>query len=109
MQKELAAAKAKVDARKQAARVDFAEWLKTAKAEDFAGKIPTTGLMFHAPLKEGKGKSIATIVNGKDRTIEFDGGYDWAALKNDKTHPAFTIRTGKAIELKEVRRLGRSS
>ncbi len=100
--KEAAAAKAKVEARKKAARDDFAAWLKTAKAEDFAGKIPTQGLVFHAPLKEGKGKSIATIVNGKDRPIEFDGGYDWAALKNDKAHPAFTIRAGKSIDLKDV-------
>jgi hypothetical protein len=100
--KELAASKAKVDARKQAARKDFAAWLKTAKAEDFAGKMPTQGLAFHAPLKEGKGKAFEAIVGGKEQKVEFNGGYDWVALKNDKAHPAFTIKTGNAIEFKDV-------
>jgi len=100
--KELAAAKEKVETRKKAARSDFDTWLKTAKAEDFAGKIPTQGLVFHAPLKEGKGKTIEAIVNGKDQTANLEDGYTWNALKNDKTHPAFTIKAGKAIEFKDV-------
>src|SRR5215211_6637253 len=37
--KDMAAAKAKLDARKVEAKTDFAQWLKTAKPEDFANKI----------------------------------------------------------------------
>ncbi|VTT97524.1 hypothetical protein : Uncharacterized protein OS=Singulisphaera acidiphila (strain ATCC BAA-1392 / DSM 18658 / VKM B-2454 / MOB10) GN=Sinac_0947 PE=4 SV=1: PSCyt1: PSCyt2: Laminin_G_3: PSD1 [Gemmataceae bacterium] len=100
--KEAAAAKAKVDARKKAAQVDFKEWLLTAKAEDFAGKIPTAGLVFHAPLKEGKGKAFAVTVSGKEQQAKFDGGYEWAAVKGDKAHPAFTVKPGNAVEFKDV-------
>ena len=38
--KELTAAKTKLDARKGAAKDDFAAWLKTAKPEDFANYPP---------------------------------------------------------------------
>jgi mono/diheme cytochrome c family protein len=99
--KELAAAKAKVDARKAAAKTPFAEWLKTAKPEDFEKQIPTQGLAFHAPLTEGKGKELAVEIAGKDTKLTFDDGYAWGTAK-DKSK-AFTIQpTGKAIELKDV-------
>ncbi len=100
--KEMAAAKAKVDARKEAARTDFAAWLKTAKAEDFAGKVPTQGLTFHAPLKEGKGDGIAFNVNGKGSKAKLPTGYDWSAIRADKTKGAFTIHPGNALEFKDV-------
>ncbi|WP_439621590.1 DUF1553 domain-containing protein [Gemmata sp.] len=106
--KEAAAAKAKVDARKKAAKDDFAAWLKTAKAEDFAGKIPTAGLVFHAPLKEGKGKAFTATVSGKEQEVKFDGGYEWAAVKGDKAHPAFTVKPGTAVEFKDVGDFDRS-
>ncbi|HEY1191580.1 MAG TPA: DUF1553 domain-containing protein [Gemmata sp.] len=98
---EMAAAKAKVDARKSAARANFAEWLKTAKAEDFAGKIPTQGLVFHAPLKEGKGKEIAVRIGDKEQKATFEAGYAWANGKDKRL--AFTIQNGtKALEFKDV-------
>lgn len=98
--RELAAAKAKVDARKAAAKGNFAEWLKTAKAADFEGKVPTQGLVFHAPLKEGQGKEVAVKVGEKETKVAFDGGYTWANGKDKKN--AFTIQPGKAIEFKDV-------
>ncbi len=100
--KDVAAAKAKVDARKAAARDEFAKWLKTAAPEDFAAKAPAQGLVFHAPLKEGKGDALAVTVAGKAREVKFDAGYDWSANKPDKTKGAFTIQAGKAIELADV-------
>ncbi len=100
--KDMAAAKAKVDERKAAAREEFATWLKTAKPEDFAAKAPTQGLVFHAPLKEGKGDTLALTVADKTRDVKFDAGYDWSASRADKTKGAFTILAGKAIELKDV-------
>ncbi|MFM8274025.1 MAG: DUF1553 domain-containing protein, partial [Gemmata sp.] len=102
IQKELAAARAKQDERKTAARAEFAKWLSSAKAEDFGAKAPTQGLAFHAPLKEGKGGSLTVNVAGKEREVKFDGGYDWSANKPDKTKGAFTILPGKAIELRDV-------
>ena len=100
--KDVAAVKAKVDARKVAARDTFTAWMKTAKAEDFAAKAPTQGLVFHSPLKEGKGDTLALTVAGKPREVKFAGGYDWSANRADKTKGAFTILPGKAIELKDV-------
>ncbi|MDY3553323.1 DUF1553 domain-containing protein [Gemmata sp. JC717] len=104
--KELAAARAKLDARKVAAKAPFAEWLRSAKAADFEGKPPTQGLVFHAPLKEGKGKEIAVTVGEKPRTVPFDAGYAWANGKDKKS--AFTIQPGKAIEFKDVGDFDRS-
>ena len=48
--KDVAAVKSKTEARKQAARADFNKWLSTVKADDIAGKVPTAGLVLHAPL-----------------------------------------------------------
>lgn len=101
LQKELAGAKQKVDARKAAARAEFAKWLKTADPADFEGKVPTQGLVLHAPLNEGKGKELAATVNGKERKLSFTDGYTWGTAK-DKSK-AFTIQpTGGTIELKDV-------
>jgi hypothetical protein len=98
---EIAAAKAKVDTRKAAAKGEFAKWLKAVKPEDFAGKAPTQGLVFHAPLKEAKGKAVALTVNGKEQETKFDNGYDWSINRMDKGK-AFTIRSGDTITLKDV-------
>jgi Protein of unknown function (DUF1553)/Protein of unknown function (DUF1549)/Concanavalin A-like lectin/glucanases superfamily/Planctomycete cytochrome C len=100
--KEIVAAKTKMDARREAAHADFTGWLKTAKAEDFIGKIPTQGLVFHAPLKEGKGDGIAFNVNGQGQKIKLPTGYDWSAARPDKTKGAFTIQAGNSIDLKDV-------
>ena len=99
---EVAAAKEAVHARKAAARANFAAWLKTATPDEFAAQVPTQGLVFHAPLKEGKGSATTVSVDGKDREVKFDGGYDWAGARADKTKGAFTVRAGSAIELKDV-------
>jgi mono/diheme cytochrome c family protein len=102
--KELAAARGRLDARKEAARDDFAEWLKTADPADLAGKVPTEGLVLHAPLSEGAGKISKMVVGGKERTAKWASGYDWTtarADKEDKTK-AFTVRSGPSVELADV-------
>lgn len=99
--KELATARAKVDARKASAKADFAAWLKTADPAEYANKVPTSGLVFHAPLMEEKGQSVATVVSGKNRTVKFENGYDWSIARSDKKK-AFTIRSGDALAFKEV-------
>ncbi|MBY0457714.1 MAG: DUF1553 domain-containing protein, partial [Gemmataceae bacterium] len=99
--KEVAAAKAKVDARKRAARDAFATWLKDADPAAFADKAPTQGLVFHAPLTEGQGKAFAVKVGGKEETFTFEDGFSWGAAK-DKSK-VFTIQAaGKGPEFKDV-------
>jgi mono/diheme cytochrome c family protein len=101
---ELAAAKTKVDARKGAAKGDFATWLETAKAEDYGKQAPTAGLVFHAPLKEVAGKVIAITINGKAEQAKFGVGYDFAVAKADKVDKdkAFTIRPGDKLSFPTV-------
>jgi hypothetical protein len=102
--KELKTAKDRVDGRKEEARADFAKWLATAKAEDFAAKAPTQGLAFHAPLKEGgKGEGVAFTIHGKGGKTTLPEGYNWSASRPDKTRGAFTIQNGiAALEFKTV-------
>ena len=83
--KEMAAAKTKMDARKEAAHADFTGWLKTAKAEDFIGKIPYARAGLLRALKEGKGDGIAFNINGRGQKIKLPTGYDWSAARPDKT------------------------
>ncbi|HXD85265.1 MAG TPA: DUF1553 domain-containing protein [Urbifossiella sp.] len=98
---EIAAAQAKQNARKTSAKADHEKWLTSVKPEQYAAKQPTEGLVFQAPLEEGKGKSTTVKVAGKERVVKFDKGYDWSASRPDKTK-AFVIRAGDAIELKDV-------
>jgi hypothetical protein len=101
LEQSIAATTKLVGARKTAAKSDFTKWLSTAKPEDFANKIPTDHLVFHAPLKEDKGNVIKLQVNGKPVEKKFDKGYDWSVNRSDK-QKAFTIRAGDAIEFPEV-------
>ena len=98
--KDVAAAKVKLDARKTEAKPDFAAWAKTVKPADLAGKIPTEGLVFHAPLNEESGQSIAATIAGKSEKIAFKEGYNWAMSRAGKK--AFTTQTGPSIELPAV-------
>ena len=100
--KEIATAKEKVDARKGEARADFHRRLATAKAEDFAAKVPTQGLAFHAPLKEGRGDAIAFNVNGRGGKVKLPSGHDFSANRPDKTKGAFAIKPGEALAIKDV-------
>jgi hypothetical protein len=100
--KELEAAKAKVDARKAAARADFTAWTKTAKPEDFEPRPPSEGLAFHAPLKETGSEGIAVNVNGRGRLVKLTPGYDWNGTRQDKSKGAFTIRPGAPIAFNDV-------
>ncbi len=98
--KEVAAAKTKLDARKTEAKADFTSWAKTVKPAEFAGKIPTEGLVFHALLDEAAGQSIAATIVGKSQKIDFKEGYNWAMSRAGKK--AFTTQTGPSIELPAV-------
>jgi hypothetical protein len=90
-----------VQSRKTSAKPEFTKWLASAKAEEFANKIPTDHLVLHAPLKEDKGNVIKLTVNGKPVEKKFTNGYDWSINRTDK-QKAFTVRSGETIEFPEV-------
>ena len=98
--KDVTAAKTKLDARKTEAKVDFASWAKAVKPADLAGKIPTEGLVFHAPLDEGAGQSVNAALGTKTQKIDFKEGYNWAMSRAGKK--VFTTQAGPAIELPTV-------
>ena len=101
--KELADGKAKLDARKTAAKADFDTWLTTAKPEQIGGRAPTEGLTFHAPLGEAKGKTLGITVAGKERTAEFTPGegYVWGNGKKDGRGLTI-LQSGPSIDLPDV-------
>jgi mono/diheme cytochrome c family protein len=99
--KDIAAAQAKLDSRKVSAKADYDTWLKAAKPVDFKNHLSSAGLVFHAPLGEGKGNEAKVQVGGKERTLKFKNGYDWSVERKDK-QKAFVIRSGDTIEFKDV-------
>ncbi|HYT92992.1 MAG TPA: DUF1553 domain-containing protein, partial [Gemmataceae bacterium] len=98
--KELSALRAQADARKQASRPAFDQWLAAAKAEQVAALTPTAGLQLHAPLTEGSGKTIRLAVDGKPRSVKLESGFGWTA---DKVKPkAFALEAGGTIEVADA-------
>jgi hypothetical protein len=95
--KELAAAKAKVDGRKAVAKGEFAAWLKTVDLTEFANKVPADGLVFHAPLQEQKGNTVAAVVSGKDRTVKFENGYDWSIARSNSRMSETSIALNRSV------------
>jgi hypothetical protein len=100
LSKEVAVAKAKAEARKQAARADFKKWLESVKADEIAKKVPTNGLVLHAPLTKGEGKAIDLTVAGKPRSVTLESGFAWEP--GHTAANAFSLKDGKTIELPDV-------
>ncbi len=98
--KDVTAAKTKLDARKTEAKLDFSTWAKAAKPFELAGKIPTEGLVFHAPLTEGEGQSIGATAGGKTLKVDFKEGYDWSLTRAGQK--VFTVKPGASVELPGV-------
>ncbi len=65
---------------KKEAQPRFDQWLASTKAEGLRQKLPTNGLVLHAPFNEGKGNTVEVSVSGKKRTIEATGT-TWVAEK----------------------------
>lgn len=97
---EIAAMKKQADERKKVARVEFEKWLANVKPEELAGKIPTAGLVFHAPLDEEKGNDFNLKVNGQPKKVTLKDGFSREAGKISPK--AFAIKPGASIELPEV-------
>lgn len=61
---ELGEARKQADARKQAARADYARWLASAEPGKTTS-VPQEGLRFYAALAEGQGKELSAIQDGQ--------------------------------------------
>src|SRR5262249_36442513 len=77
LSKELAETRKQVDARKQAARADFDQWLTEARADAVAGLVPSDGLRFHAPLGEGEGNAVHFTADDKPGEATATAGVAW--------------------------------
>ena len=97
--KEIVELKAKLDARKKEARADFDKWLASVQPDATIPTVSAEGLVFHAPLTEGKDKSVKFVVNGKEQTATLADGFDWSVKHGGRG--AFTIRTGASLEAAE--------
>src|SRR5262245_5543940 len=98
--KDVARVKADMDARKDAAKPEFAEWLEEATPELVAGKVPTDSMVFHAPLSEGKGKTVAFRYDDVEWTSTLDSGFDWTLKRGDGK--GFTVRPGASVTVSAV-------
>lgn len=100
VEKQVAAAKAKRDARKKQAQPTFQDWLKTAKADAVTSRIPEGDLLFRAEFDEGKGKTFTTTTAGKTATMPLTAGYSWSTAKNERV--GLSIKPGKAVGFPDV-------
>jgi cytochrome c553 len=111
--KDLAAATARVEDRKKAARSDHTNWLKTVKPETVAKLVPSDGLQLFAALHDGPPavdknlvgplpKNYAVVkytLNGQDKTQTLSS-ITWAAGKY--APKAAVIGDGEPLTLPEV-------
>jgi cytochrome c553 len=100
LSKDVAAVKAKAEARKQAARADFDRWLASVKVDEIVSKVPTNGLALHAALTKGEGKAIDLTVGGKPRAVTLESGFAWEPGHNGSK--AFSLKTGKPLEVPDA-------
>ena len=93
---EIAAAVAKRNGRRQAARPEFDAWLAGAKPEMLASDTPTDGLVVHALLNEGSGNETANVC-GSPETFTATGEVTWT--EDGQLGPAAIIRPGSTFDL----------
>jgi mono/diheme cytochrome c family protein len=98
--KQLAAGKARLEERKKASRADFDRWLKDARPEMVGAQLPTEGLRLHAPLNEGKDKTVNLVVDGQPRSVTLESGFAW--VEGKLPAKGFSIQNGAALEVPEA-------
>ncbi|QDU37169.1 Planctomycete cytochrome C [Maioricimonas rarisocia] len=93
---EIAAAVAKRNARRGAARGDFDAWLAAATPDEFAGDVPAEGLLARVPLNEGTGNEVSNAL-GSPSTFAATGDLTWT--DDGKLGPAPVITSGSTFNL----------
>ncbi len=99
----LAAAKQRVEERRQTARSDYDAWLAAATPDVIAAQLPGDSLHFHAGLDEGAGTTLHVKVEEGDRELPLS---DSAAWQEGPAGKALQVQ-GKACELADVGRFER--
>src|SRR5262249_39797043 len=101
LSKVLGSARKDLDARKQAARVEFDKWLADAKAEEIRAKVPTEGLDLAAPLSGGKDTKINLTVAGKPREVSLPANSaGW--VPGQVAPRAYQVKAGGTLELADA-------
>jgi mono/diheme cytochrome c family protein len=100
MAKDLASLRSQLEGRKKSAAGDFDKWLASANLEQIAKGIPTEGLHLFASLDEGTGKAIHLQVDGNQREVNLESGFDWTA--GHVAAKSFSLKPGNTIELADV-------
>ncbi len=77
LQKDLPAAQQRVDERKKTARVDFDAWLAKPAVAELGDRVPGGELVFHAPLSDGPGETLAVAVAGQPRSVSVGTNTVW--------------------------------
>jgi hypothetical protein len=96
---ELADARKQSEARKQSARPDFDAWLQKATPDELTAATANAGLLLHAPLSEGTGKTLDFVVAGQTRPIA-TGNIAW---EDGHVAPkALKIDTNAVLEIPDV-------
>jgi hypothetical protein len=98
--RELADARARTEAHKQAARADFERWLDEARPERVASLLPGDGLRLRAALDDGNGNPVCLTVDGKAREVPPAAGLGWAP--GHVAAQAFRSQPGAALEVADA-------
>ncbi|MCE9632012.1 MAG: DUF1553 domain-containing protein [Planctomycetia bacterium] len=96
LEKELPAAKAAVESRKQAARPEFDAWIKAATPAAVATMLPQDTPLVDLPFAEGQGKTTRAGLVGKQTELPLTASTNWQAGPSGS--PAVLL-DGKAGEL----------
>jgi cytochrome c553 len=75
--KEVAAAKAKLDARRAAARPAFEGWLKETRPAAVLNDRPADGLAFAGWFDEGAGATARAVLGGRPLALDLPAGAAW--------------------------------
>lgn len=75
--KEIAAVKQELEARKQAARADFDQWLTQAASGALTVSLPSQQLHLHAALGDGPGKKLHVVLGGTAQEVPLAAEASW--------------------------------
>ena len=96
---EIAAAKAKQNESRKAAKPLFDLWLTSAKPEDLDKDVPTKGMVATVPLNEGAGSEV-TGTCGTAKTFKAVGEVTWKP--DGKLGPAPVMKPNGTFEIGDV-------
>ncbi|NCA10656.1 DUF1553 domain-containing protein [bacterium] len=96
LEREIPAAKATLEGRKQTARGEFDAWIQAADASVVARSLPQDTPLVDLPLAEGQGTTAHVKLVGKETDLPLTATAAWQAGPND--NPAIVL-AGKAGEI----------